>query len=65
MERKFKQLTSEERFEERQLESKPIAEEFYERLTSFYAMKGKLQNDDTYAIKQKQELTRFLEDGLL
>ena len=65
LERKFKLLTPEERFEKRQIESKPIVEEFYEWLGSFYAMKGKLQTAVTYAINQKQELTRFLEDGRL
>ena len=65
LERKFKLLTPEERFEKRQLESKPIVEEFYEWLGSFYTMKGKLQTAVTYAINQKQELTRFLEDGHL
>ena len=39
-----------------------MVEEFFEWLESFYAMKGKLQTAVIYALNQKVELLRFLED---
>ena len=42
-----------------------MVEEFFEWLESFYAMKGKLQTAVIYALNQKVELLRFLEDGNL
>ena len=65
LKRKFKSLSAEERLKQRQLESRPIVEEFYNGLGSFHAMKGKLQSAVTYAMNQKEELLRFLEDGRL
>ncbi len=44
---------------------KPIVEEFFEWLESFYTIKGKIQTAVTYILNQKEELMRFLEDGHL
>ena len=44
---------------------KPVVEEFFDWLESFYAMKGKLQTAVTYALNQKKDLMKLLEDGHL
>ncbi len=44
---------------------KPVVEEFFDWIESFYAMKGKLQTAVMYALNQKVELLRFLDDGNL
>lgn len=64
-EKSIKDLSAEERQKQRQLIIKPVIEKFFEWLESFYAMKGKLQTAVTYALNQKVELLRFLEDGNL
>ena len=60
-----KDLSPEQRQKQRQLLIKPVIEEFFEWLESFYVMKGKLQTAVTNALNQKIELLRFLEDGNL
>ena len=64
-EKTIKGLSPEERQKQRQLVIKPVVEEFFDWLQSFYAMKGKLQTAVMYALNQKVELLRFLEDGNL
>lgn len=64
-EKTMKGLPPEERQKQRQLLIKPVVEEFFCWLESFFAMKGKLQTAVTYALNQKVELLRFLEDGTL
>ena len=64
-EKTIKDLSPVERQKQRQLIIKPVIEEFFEWLESFYVMKGKLQTAVTYALNQKRELLRFLEDGNL
>lgn len=44
---------------------KPVVEEFFDWLESFYSMKGKLQTVVMYTLNQKVELLCFLEDGNL
>ena len=61
----IKELSPEERQKQRQLVIKPVVEEFFDWLESFYAMKGKLQTAVMYALNQKVELLRFLDDGNL
>lgn len=65
IERKLKQLTPEERQQERLRQSKPIVVAFYQWLDSFIRMKGALGTAVGYAFKQKLELTQFLLDGRL
>ena len=64
-EKTIKELSPEERQKQRQLVIKPVVEDFFDWLQSFYAMKGKLQAAVMYALNQKVELLRFLEDGNL
>ena len=65
LEKTIKELSPEERQNQRHLIIKPVVEEFFEWLESFYAMKGKLQTAVVYTLNQKTELLRFLEDGNL
>ena len=65
LEKTIKELSPEERQNQRHLILKPVVEEFFEWLESFYAMKGKLQTAVVYTLNQKMELLRFLEDGNL
>lgn len=58
-------LSSDERFKNRQERSQPIVDDFFDWLTSFHTMKGKLQEAVTYALNQEESLRRFLEDGRL
>ena len=62
---RMKDLSAEQRQTQRQLILKPVVEEFFEWLESFYAMKWKLQTTVMYALNQKVELLRFLEDETL
>ena len=64
-EKTIKDLSPEQRQKQRQLIIKPVVEEFFDWLESFYAMKGKLQTAVMYALNQKVELLRFLDDGNL
>lgn len=65
-EAKAKQLSAKERYELRQRESKPIVETLYDYLEK---LSGKLRPTDplhdavSYAIRHKEALTHFLEDG--
>ncbi len=61
----IKDLSPEQRQKQRQLIIKPVIEEFFKWLESFYVMKGKLQTAVMYALNQKVELLRFLDDGNL
>lgn len=64
-EKTIKELSPEQRQKQRQLIIKPVIEEFFKWLESFYVMKGKLQTAVMYALNQKVELLRFLDDGNL
>ena len=64
-EKTIKELPPEERQKQRQLVIKPVVEEFFDWLESFYVMKGKLQTAVMYALNQKVELLLFLEDGTI
>lgn len=64
-EKTIKDLSPEQRQKQRQLIIKPVIEEFFKWLESFYVMKGKLQTAVMYALNQKVELLRFLDDGNL
>ena len=65
IERALQGLSPEERYEQCQLQVKPVIEAFYEFLGSFILMKGKLQTAVHYVLNQKQELMTFLKDGRL
>ena len=65
IERELQELSPEERYEQRQLQVKPVIEAFYDFLGSFIPMKGKLQTAVHYVLNQKQELMTFLKDGRL
>ena len=65
IERALQGLSPEERYEQRQLQVKPVIEAFYDFLGSFIPMKGKLQTAVHYVLNQKQELMTFLKDGRL
>ncbi|MFQ9521527.1 MAG: IS66 family transposase [Turicibacter sp.] len=65
IERELQELSPEERYEQRQLQVKPVIEAFYDFLGSFIPMKGKLQTAVHYVLNQKQQLMTFLKDGRL
>ena len=65
IERELQELSPEERYEQRQLQVKPVIEAFYDFLGSFIPMKGKLQTAVHYVLNQKKELMAFLKDGRL
>lgn len=65
IERELRELSPEERYEQRQLQVKPVIEAFYDFLGSFIPMKGKLQTAVHYVLNQKKELMTFLKDGRL
>ena len=65
IERALQGLSPEERYEQRQLQVKPVIEAFYDFLGSFIPMKGKLQTAVHYVLNQKKELMAFLKDGRL
>ena len=67
LEREFlaKDLGVEERLKARQERSQPIVGAFFDWLSSFHTMKGKLQEAVRYAQNQQASLRCFLEDGRL
>ena len=65
IERELQELSPEERYEQRQLQVKPVIEAFYDFLGSFIPIKGKLQTAVHYVLNQKKELMAFLKDGRL
>lgn len=65
IEQELRGLSPEERYEQRQLQVKPVIEAFYGFIESFIPMKGKLQTAVHYVLNQKQELMTFLKDGRL
>lgn len=65
VERTLKDLEPEERQKQRQILIRPIIEAFYDFISGFHPMKGKLQTAVTYALNQKDELMEFLNDGRL
>ena len=58
-EKTIKGLSPEERQKQRQLVIKPVVEEFFDWLQSFYAMKGKLQTAVMYALNSKGRAFAF------
>ena len=54
IERALQGLSPEERYEQRQLQVKPVIEAFYDFLGSFIPMKGKLQTAVHYVLNQKK-----------
>ena len=65
IEQELQELSPGERYEQRQLQVKPVIEAFYDFLGSFIPMKGKLQTAVHYVLNQKQELMTFLKGGRL
>jgi transposase len=65
MERKIMALPEHLRLAQRQIHVKPLVERFWKWLDSFKAMKGNLSKAINYALKLKESLMRFLEDGRL
>ncbi|CEI80886.1 Transposase IS66 family protein [Oceanobacillus oncorhynchi] len=65
LERQWKDLSPEERLQQRQLESKPLLKEFWGWLDALVTMKGPLQKAVDYTQKLRDSLQRFLTDGRL
>ncbi len=65
IERELQELSPEERYEQRQLQVKPVIEAFYDFLGSFIPMKGKLQTAVHYVLNQKKELMAVVAEQLL
>ena len=66
VEREIEKLSVEEKVQKRQEKSAPILKKFYEWVYSTsekYVTNTKLQKALTYAINQKENLSKFLEDG--
>jgi hypothetical protein len=66
VEREIENLSNEEKIKIRQEKSAPILKKFYEWVYSTnekYVTNSKLQKALTYAINQKENLSKFLEDG--
>lgn len=66
VEREIENLSAEEKVKERQEKSAPILKKFYEWVYSTsekYVTNSKLQKALTYAINQKENLSKFLDDG--
>lgn len=63
LERKFKSLTTEDRQLARQQYSLPIVNQFWEWTSGEATMKGLLQKAINYAVKLKDALMAFLENG--
>ena len=66
IERKIENLSIEEKFQKRQEKSAPILKKFYEWVyltNEKYVTNEKLKKALTYAINQKENLSKFLEDG--
>ena len=66
VEREIEKLSVEEKVQKRQEKSLPILKKFYEWVyltNEKYVTNAKLQKALTYAINQKENLSKFLEDG--
>ena len=63
LEREFENLTPDERKQQRQLKSKPIVEEYFQKLNKIQSPSGNLKKACTYATNQKEPLCTFLNDG--
>ena len=66
VERKIENLSVEEKVQKRKEKSAPIVKKFYEWVYSTsekYVTNAKLRKALTYAINQKENLSKFLEDG--
>ena len=63
IERELEPLSAEERQKQRQLRSKPLVDEYYAWLETFFKPAGKLKDAVTYAVNQRPYLCAFLEHG--
>ena len=63
LEREYEDLPDAERQRQRQLRSRPIAEEYYAWLETLFKPSGKLKDAVTYAVNQRKYLCAFLEHG--
>ena len=63
LEREFENLTPDERKQQRQLKSKPVVEEYFQKLSKIQSPSGNLKKACTYATNQKEPLCTFLNDG--
>jgi len=64
LERKFEDMTPEERVTQRLVQSKPVLDKFYDWVSNVNPLAGsKLAKAITYAINQKVKLSAFLLDG--
>ena len=63
LEREYEDLPDAERQRQRQLRSRPIAEEYYTWLETLFKPSGKLKDAVTYAVNQRKYLCAFLEHG--
>lgn len=62
-EREFENLTPDERKQQRQLKSKPVVEEYFQKLNKIQSPSGNLKKACTYATNQEEPLCAFLNDG--
>ena len=63
VERKLEAFPAEERKAQRQLQSKPIVDEYYAWLETIFKPSGKLKQAITYSLNQREYLCTFLEHG--
>jgi transposase len=64
LEREWKELSADERYQKRLQQSKPILDEFWKWLSSFDSLQNSnLGKAVTYALNQKETLNNFLLDG--
>lgn len=63
LEHEFENLTPDERKQQRQLKSKPVVEEYFQKLSKIQSPSGNLKKACTYATNQKEPLCAFLNDG--
>ncbi len=63
VEQKLESLSNEERREQRQLQSRPIVEEYYAWLDTIFKPAGKLKKAITYSLNQREYLCAFLDHG--
>ena len=63
MERKFADLSDEERLAKRREKSQPIVEAYYKWIETLTRPSGKLKDAITYALNQKEYLCAFLDHG--
>ena len=63
VEQKLESLSNEERREQRQLQSRPIVEEYYAWLDTIFKPAGKLKKAITYSLNQREYLCTFLDHG--